>query len=214
MVPRRSIVMSLRERGRMMGTKRSLTTERWRQHLRAWLPVAFAAVLIALVFQERLGNPTGVIAQSGSAAVRGYVLGPDEGEAITVPNGRVVVKADPRTGSARFAMGTQLLTPGNGIAMHLHEVEDEVLYLNEGARTVVVGDSTKAVVKGTTVYIPHGVWHGVMRANDEAKVIWIVSPPGLEEYFRDVGTAPGEPPRTLTPDRLAEIRRKHGMQSK
>jgi hypothetical protein len=70
------------------------------------------------------------------------------------------------------------------------------------------------VAKGTTVFIPHGVWHGVMSAKDEAHVIWIVSPPGLESFFREVGSPPGSPPLTLTPERMAEIRRKHGMQSK
>jgi quercetin dioxygenase-like cupin family protein len=191
-----------------------MTTERWRRYLRGCLPVFFGAVLVALVFQERLRTATRVTTQKGAAALGGYVLGPDEGEAITVPNGRVVVKVDPRTGSTRFAVGTQLLTPGNGIALHLHEVEDEVLYLSDGARTVVVGDSTKAVVKGTTVFVPHGVWHGVMAAKDEAQVIWIVSPPGLESFFREVGSPPGALPQTLTPERMAEIRRKHGMQSK
>ena len=185
----------------------------WRSKARASLPVLFAMALVVVIVQEHPGTTRSVATAGGPPSSRGYVLGPGDGEALNVPNGRVVIKVDPKTGSSRLAMGTQVLTQGNGIALHLHEREDEILFLHEGARTVVVGDATKMVAKGTTVYIPHGVWHGVMSANDEAQVVWIVSPPGLEEFFREVGTAPGIPPRALTLERLADIRRKHGMKS-
>lgn len=186
----------------------------WRTRARITLPFLFSAILLWTGLWGRVA-PSPALAQGASAATtaRGYVLGPAEGDVLDVPNGRILIKVDPARGSARLAMGVQILTPGKGIAVHLHEEEDEILYLEEGARTVIVGNDQRVAPKGTTIYIPHGVWHGVVQAADQAQVVWVVSPPGLEEFFRAVGTAPGTRAKEFTPEQLADIRRKHGMRS-
>jgi quercetin dioxygenase-like cupin family protein len=178
----------------------------WRARVRALLPFIFAAIFLFTGFWLRVS--------ASRSTARGYVLGPGEGEALDVPNGRIVIKVDPKTGSQRMAMGMQTLAPGKGIALHLHEQEDEILFLHGGTRTVIVGHDQRVAVTGTTVYIPHGVWHGVENSSEQAQVVWLVSPPGLEDYFREVGTAPGMRVKEFTPERLAEIRRKHGMKSR
>jgi len=139
------------------------------------------------------------------------VVAPAEGEALVAPNGDVVVKVDPRTGSARLAMGTQHVVKGGGIQVHLHEHEDEILFVQGGAATGIVGDSRRALEPGSTVYIPQGVWHGIENAESSVDLVWVVSPPGLEDYFRDVRTPRGQAPRVLAPEQLEDIRRKHGM---
>jgi quercetin dioxygenase-like cupin family protein len=172
--------------------------------MRAALPFLYIAAL------------AGVVAGQSSAAKRtkGYLLGPDDGEALQVRNGRMLIKVDPRTGSSRLAMGVQTLVPGSGIGIHMHEAEDEILFLHEGSRSVTVGDETRMAPKGSTVYVPRGVWHGVATSPEEAQVVWVVSPPGLESFFRDVGTRPGDAPKQLTPERLDDIRRKHGYRAR
>jgi len=42
-------------------------------------------------------------------------------------------------------------------------------------------------------------------------LLWVVAPPGVEEFFREVAAAPGEPPRHLTLEQLNDIAQKHGM---
>jgi hypothetical protein len=54
-----------------------------------------------------------------------FVKLPSEGEALVAPNGTIMVKVDPSTGAALFAMGTQDLKPATGIPIHVHETEDE-----------------------------------------------------------------------------------------
>jgi mannose-6-phosphate isomerase-like protein (cupin superfamily) len=152
--------------------------------------------------------------QTGSPSGGGFVLDPRDGEALSVRNGEVVIKIDPRTGSARLAMGTQTLRPGAGIGVHLHEQEDEILFVHSGRGIGVLGDDHAAVEPGSTIYIPHGVWHGVENPDGELGLVWVVSPPGLESYFRDSGSPPGAPPKVLTDEQLEDIRRKHGLQSK
>ena len=140
----------------------------------------------------------------------GYVLAAGEGEVLHRPNGKVVVKVDPRTGSPRLAMGTQDLIAGARIAVHKHEQADEILYIQKGSATATLGDRRAQVAPGTTIYIPRGVWHGVESSGQEIQLLWIVSPPGLEAFFREIGAPPGAPIKQLTPSQMADIGRKHG----
>jgi hypothetical protein len=50
-----------------------------------------------------------------------FILTAAEGDLI----GNHRVKADPKTGSMRLAVGLQHFTGGNGISLHMHEKEDE-----------------------------------------------------------------------------------------
>jgi hypothetical protein len=45
-------------------------------------------------------------------------------------------------------------------------------------------------------------------------LLWVVAPPGLEEFFREVASAPGARPKQVTREQLNEIARKHGVQLK
>jgi len=77
-----------------------------------------------------------------------------------------------------------------------------------------VGEHQAPVEPGSTIFIPHGVWHGVENPEGELSLIWFVSPPGLESFFRESGSPPGAQPKNLTPEQLEDIRRKHGMRTK
>jgi mannose-6-phosphate isomerase-like protein (cupin superfamily) len=140
----------------------------------------------------------------------GYVLGPEEGEILMRPNGRVVVKVDPRRGSNAMALGVQELNPGAGIPEHKHETADEVLLFQQGHARAVLDGKIVDVAPGSTVYIPHGTWHAVENTGDPIQLLWVVTPPGLEGFFRGVGSPPGAPLKKLTPEEAAEIGRQHG----
>lgn len=149
----------------------------------------------------------------------GYVLHPDDGE-VLVPcrpgsssEGRWVIKADPsNTGSSRLAMGTQDLPGGEQIPVHRHEGQDEVLFVHEGHATGIVGDSSLSVGPGTTIYVPQGVWHGVRNTQDDpVKIVWVVAPPGLEDFFRAIGMPPDEECVPIPAEDMAEIQRQHGI---
>ncbi len=145
----------------------------------------------------------------------GYVLRADEGEALQRGKGNTVtVKVDPKTGSPGMAMGTQVLAPSVGIPIHMHEHEDEVLYVNDGDGVAILNEQRKAIGKGDTVYIPHGIWHGVETHDAGISLLWIVTPPGLEGFFREISTPPGGAPKVLTPAQIEDIGRKHGVRFK
>jgi mannose-6-phosphate isomerase-like protein (cupin superfamily) len=180
--------------------------------------ILLGLVLMALVagVHPRKGRDVKALSSSSvpEAARAGYVLAAGEGEVIRRKGNRVTVKVDPKTGSPGMAMGTQALEAGVGIPVHMHEHEDEVLFIHGGRGVAVLGGQKKDVGQGDTVFIPHGVWHGVESRGEVIDLLWIVTPPGLEEFFRETGRPPSAPPKVLTPAQLEDIGRKHGVRFK
>ena len=147
-------------------------------------------------------------------STEGYVLGPTEGEHLIRNAGSILIKVDPSRGSNNMALGTQQVPIRTGIQVHQHQEADEVLFVLEGTGFGMLGDAHMPVEKGSAIYVPNGVWHGVENPDSELLLLWVVAPPGLEAFFREVASAPGAPPKQLTREQLDEIAQKHGMRVK
>ena len=145
---------------------------------------------------------------------QGYVLGPNEGEHLIRNAGSLFIKVGPAQGSDSMALGTQQLPVGAGIRVHQHHEADEVLFVLEGSGFGILGDTRTPVEKGSAIYIPKGAWHGVENPDSELLLLWVVAPPGLEAFFREVSSAPGALAKGLTHEQLSDIARKHGVQFK
>ena len=154
------------------------------------------------------------VAETQRRSTQGYVLGPTEGERLIRNAGSIFIKVDPSRGSNNMALGTQQVPIRTGIRVHQHKEADEVLFVLEGTGFGILGDTRTPVEKGSAIYIPKGAWHGVENPDSEMLLLWVVAPPGLEAFFREVSSTPGAPPRQLTPEQLNDIARKHGVQFK
>jgi quercetin dioxygenase-like cupin family protein len=70
---------------------------------------------------------------------------------------------------------------------HVHEREDELTYVLEGALEVTVGGESRMVRAGEAIFKPRGVPHAFAVAGDEpARFLETVTPAGFERYFRGV----------------------------
>jgi quercetin dioxygenase-like cupin family protein len=148
-------------------------------------------------------------------AREGYVLRADQGEVIQRGKGNTIrIKVDPKTGSPEMAAGTQRLEPGAGIPVHLHEREDEMLFVHEGSGIAVMGNSRKVVNRGDTIFIPHGTWHGIETQQQDIELLWVVTPAGLEQFFRELGSVTDTAKKGLTATQVEDIGRKHGVRFK
>lgn len=148
-------------------------------------------------------------------AREGYVLSAQQGEVIQRGKGNTIrIKVDPKTGSPEMAAGTQRLEPGAGIPVHLHEQEDEMLFVHEGSGIAVMGNSRKVVKRGDTIFIPHGTWHGIETQQLDIELLWVVTPAGLERFFRELGSVADTTRVGLSPTQVEEIGRKHGVRFK
>jgi mannose-6-phosphate isomerase-like protein (cupin superfamily) len=145
------------------------------------------------------------------------VLGPRDGEALRLRppsrSGNVTIKVDRRTvGSPRFAVGRQRLGPGVSIPVHLHEHQDEVLFVHAGRGTAVFDGRRVPLRTGSIIFVRRRVWHGIDNTGRaDLHLLWIISPPGLEEMFRDISVRKGGRPRPMTRDEFAALVRRHRM---
>jgi hypothetical protein len=94
---------------------------------------------------------------------------------------------------------------GSGIPVHRHFKMDEAFYVLDGSGTLIVNDVRHPLEKGGTVFIPKNTWHGFENPDHELLLLWIVSPGGLDGFFRDTCSPPGVPPKQLTRQQIREI---------
>jgi quercetin dioxygenase-like cupin family protein len=149
-----------------------------------------------------------------AAASGGYVLGGAEGEHLVHfrDRGAIFIKIGSSTGSNNMALGTQQVMTGTGVPIHRHFHMDEAFYVLGGSGIFVLNDVDHPFDKGATIFIPRSSWHGFLNPDHELLLLWVVSPPGLEGFFRETCTPPGVPPRQLTHEQVNAIARKYGTE--
>jgi quercetin dioxygenase-like cupin family protein len=72
--------------------------------------------------------------------------------------------------------------------MHTHDHEDEAFLVLEGSIDVTVADSTTSVQAGGFAFGPRGVPHSYAVTSEQAHLLVISSPGGIEDFFRELGT--------------------------
>lgn len=147
----------------------------------------------------------------GQAAGKGLVLGRDEGEHLIHfrDRGNIFIRVGTATGSSSLAIGTQQVMAGSGIPIHRHFKMDEAFLVLEGGGTVILDDVRHPLEKGATIFIPKNTWHGFENPDHELLVLWVVTPSGLDGFFRETCSPPGAPPKQFTREQIREIARKY-----
>ena len=152
------------------------------------------------------GNGKGQAAAGG-----GYVLGPAEGEHLLHfrDRGNIFIKVGSATGSDHLASGTQQVMVGTGIPIHRHFDMDEAFFVLDGSGALVLNEVRHPFEKGAAIFIPRNSWHGFENPDHELLLLWIVTPAGLDGFFRDTCSSPGVPPKQLTREQIRQIALKH-----
>ena len=71
--------------------------------------------------------------------------------------------------------------------LHRHRNEDEIVYVLEGALTFYLDGELRALRAGDCLLLPRGVEHGYRVESEEARLLTVVMPAGLEGYYMEVG---------------------------
>jgi quercetin dioxygenase-like cupin family protein len=135
-------------------------------------------------------------------AARGHavVVQPGEGPSYWQPvpaNGH----ADPAlypavTGHPGLAMGYQHIAPGGRVREHSHGDQVELQICFRGRGRVVVDGASHPLAPGTACFLGYDVKHELINEGpDDLVMLWVISPPGLEDFFKAIGRprAAGEP---------------------
>ncbi len=149
-----------------------------------------------------------------SAVPQGYVLRAGEGERLAhfADASEIFIGVGPATGSASFALGTQQVPVGGGIPIHRHLQMDEAFYVWREAEIFSLNDVSYPIKKGATIFIPKNAWHGFTTPEHELLLLWVMTPAGLDGFFRETCNPPGVPPKQLTREQIHEIGRRFGTE--
>lgn len=150
------------------------------------------------------------------------VYAPDQGEILSVANGnyRIIVSVE-HTGR-KFSVIEMIVPPGGGPAHHSHPAIQETFYVVEGELGFRTESERKVLGVGGFLNVPlNGGVHCFKNVSEQfAKVLCTVTPAGLENVFREIGTPAklGEviPAPELTPQRielLKKIDRKYNLET-
>jgi quercetin dioxygenase-like cupin family protein len=106
---------------------------------------------------------------------------------------------DGKDADGRFALVQHLFAPKALAApMHRHHKEDEYTYVLAGRIGAILGGQEVFAEPGDLIFKPRNQWHTFWNAGDEpASVLELISPAGLEELFRELGTMEDLDPETL-----------------
>ncbi|HKN75721.1 MAG TPA: cupin domain-containing protein [Candidatus Acidoferrum sp.] len=125
--------------------------------------------------------------------VRGWPGHPEPGETF-------ILKVDPKNGgSPNLVLFTADIAPGGAIDPHRHPGADEILYLQTGTVRVHLGDATRDVHAGATIFIPANTWISASNiGSDAVSFVCVFSAPGFEQFMREGSVREGEKNVPLT----------------
>jgi quercetin dioxygenase-like cupin family protein len=92
-----------------------------------------------------------------------------------------------------FSMTEYLSKPGNEPPAHVHDREDEFIYVLEGRIEAYIGKEVFSAGQNEGAYFPKFIPHTFTILTPQLRMLIWMSPGGLEGYFRDMS----EPARSL-----------------
>lgn len=120
----------------------------------------------------------------------------NEGQAHNVFGHTVVFKhSTEELGGNAFIW--EIVSPvGTMVPPHVHTVEDEFIYVQDGELEVMIGGQIYRACAGALLKMPKHVPHGIQQVGDKpTRSLWIVTPAGkMDQLFAALGALPPGPP--------------------
>jgi mannose-6-phosphate isomerase-like protein (cupin superfamily) len=117
---------------------------------------------------------------------------PNPGETVLVGSIPTKFEVTAEMVAGAYCIVRQTLRPGQLFWPHVHQNEDQVIFVVRGTMGVRVGEKEWTVSAGEIVYrpkrIPHTVWNAVA---EPLEILEITSPGTFEQYFIALSEATG-----------------------
>jgi mannose-6-phosphate isomerase-like protein (cupin superfamily) len=114
--------------------------------------------------------------------------------------------------AGRFSLVEHPMSPRALAApLHRHFREDEYSFVIEGEIGALLGDDVVIGRQGSLIFKPRNQWHTFWNAGDvPARILEIISPAGLEEFFRERLTLGGV--TRMEPASLSDLWERYGLE--
>lgn len=172
------------------------------------------AVMLGLGGMAMSSVVPGISATAQQPSKQGGALNPEQGEHLIHfrDGGDIFIKVSGVTGSEHLAIGTQQIKVGTGVPIHRHFQMEESFFVLDGSGFFILEDERHPIQKGSSIFIPKNRWHGFANPDHELLLLWIVSPAGLDGFFRETCSAPGAARKELTREQIHQIALKYGTE--
>ena len=124
------------------------------------------------------------------------VVAAEEGKKLNILGHSVTVKLSKHETEGHHYVFEVITPPGLGIPPHVHDREDEMIYVIEGEYGIMLGDRQFVAKTGAQIYFPKHIPHAFQNIGSKAgRTLWTVVPGGnFEEFFEKLDALPvGEP---------------------
>lgn len=135
------------------------------------------------------------------------VVLPDGGERRILPDGRAIrLKVGPSTtGAGYLFLGAEELPPGSSVPRHRHELDEEILMVQEGEITFLLNDTAHVAPAGSVVYLPPRNWISVEnRSAAPARIMFVFPRGAVERCFQFVGRSVADSAAGRMPEQSPE----------
>jgi mannose-6-phosphate isomerase-like protein (cupin superfamily) len=128
--------------------------------------------------------------------------------------GLLQIKAGAADTNGEYTLLEITFPAGAAAPLHVHHTEDEGFYVLEGSASIHVGDEVVELGPGQHAFGPHGVPHRFVIGPEGARMLWVLTPGGFEDFVEEASVpaaTPTVPPAdVLPPENIEEIVRRHG----
>ncbi len=135
---------------------------------------------------------------------------PGAGERLDIMGAPMVLKAG--GGPVPLFIADHVVPPGYMVPPHVHDHDDEVLFILEGRLTLLTDDGEVAVAPGACAQLPRGSRHGFRNDTETPVRFLAMALPGIQaaemfRHFDRAGRAAGE----LQPAEIGAIASQYGV---
>lgn len=140
----------------------------------------------------------------------GGVIRYHEGKQLNVLGHAITASFTNHNAQGSYYLFEVITPPGRGVPLHVHEWEDELMYMVEGELEIRLGDQQFVVSPGDHVFFPRYLAHAFQNAGSKASkaIFTVVLGASFEAFFDQLAALPpGEPDLANVTKIFAE----HGM---
>lgn len=174
---------------------------------------ALSVLLLSLAasMSDQPSHPMGK--HAGAAHARPLILQESDGDHLVRRIGPTagwpyMIKLDEGIGETQdFFVMAEVVAPGQSIPFHKHDNAEEILLLEEGGISVIVGDQRGIAGPRSIVFIPRDTWISASNVSQHPvhlTAVW--SRHGFETYMRAISVKQGEAITPLDPKELPRLR--------
>ena len=123
---------------------------------------------------------------------------------------RCILDASNTESETPFAMGTQTVDPGCHVREHMHDANEEIIFVLDGTGEARIEGATHRMEKGSCFFFGRSRPHSFHNTGTgPLTFMWLIMPGGLETFFGRIGRIRAEgdtPPAPFPrPDNVLQI---------